>query len=131
MIIKQKHIEVITQYNKKSILDSWTNYTVHIKHNKNNPFIFKDNRINNGKAYNLYSIIWNDISNNIFFVDKIVDVFNNKYDSRMYIKDFPFLPKTFIIKIFKDNSNKYKIIDNQLLLEVYKIYDLIDEEWVI
>lgn len=131
MIIKQKHIEVITQYNKKSISDSWTNYTVHIKHNKNNPFIFKDNRINNGKAYNLYSIIWNDISNNIFFVDKIIDVFNNKYDSRMYIKDFPFLPKTFIIKIFKDNFNKYKIIDNQLLLEAYKIYDPIDEEWII
>jgi hypothetical protein len=130
MIIKQKHIEVITQYNKKPITDNWTNYTTHIKYNKNNPFIFKDNRVNNGKAYNLYSIVWNDISSNNFFVDKIVDIYNNKYDSRMYIKDFPFLPKTFTIKIIK-NHDKYKIIDDQTLFEAYKIYDPIDEEWII
>ena len=49
----------------------------------------------------------------------------------MYIKDFPFLPKTFKIKIIQIESEKYEIIDDDILQEVYQFYNQIDEEWII
>lgn len=132
-MILQK-VEMLIHYNKKPVLDKWTNYTNDIKINKTHPLIFKDQRLNNGKAYYSCAIIWCDVTNNKgnIFTGRIYDVYNNNHDSRMYIRRFPFLPKTFKIKIIQSQYyNKYKIIDDDILYDVYKIYDPIDEEWII
>ena len=129
-----KNLNSLLKYNKNIVLDKWIKYTDNIKVNKTHPLIFKDHRLNNGKPYYYYAIIWCDVTNvrdGIRFTGQILDVHNKIHNSKMYIKDFPFLPKTFKIKIIQIESEKYEIIDDDILQEVYQFYNQIDEEWII
>ena len=50
----------------------------------------------------------------------------------MYIREFPFRPKTFKIRIIKNfDLDRYEIIDDDILQDVYNFYDPIGEEWLI
>lgn len=116
-MISQK-LDSLLKYNKNLVSDKWIKYTDNIKINKNHPLIFKDYRLNNGKPYYSYAIVWYDVTNvkdGIRFTGQTLDVHNKLHDSRKYIKDFPFSPKTFKIKIMKFESERYEIIDDDIL----------------
>jgi len=127
-------INELLEYNLKNVYDYWINYTDYIKINRTHPLIFKDSRLNNGNPYYSCAILWSDVtfSKNIIFKGIIYDTYNKRHDSRMYIREFPFRPKTFKIRIIKNfDLDRYEIIDDDILQDVYNFYDPIGEEWLI
>lgn len=127
-------LDDLFKYNLNNVDDKWINYTDYIKINQTHPLIFKDSRLNDGIPYYSYAILWKDVtfSENLIFKGIILDTYNKKHDSKMYIKEFPLFPKTFEIRIIKNfNTNKYYIIDDDILKDVYKFYNPINEEWLI
>jgi len=97
--------------------------------NKRLSSVFKD--IKNGKFYYLYAITFEEQSKNpddnfCYFGNgtlKKMIVDNRKkikhISSAMYIKTFPFEPKTFKIKV----DSYHRVIDNEELKEVLNYYD--------
>lgn len=84
--------------------------------------VFKDGK--DGKAYYLDAIVWSGEEEHDTFTGCVEGV-----DSRQFIREFPFTPKTFYVDVYKDFKDSlskddyvYRLKDPKQLDEVYAYY---------
>ena len=84
--------------------------------------LFKDGK--NGRPYYLDAIVWSGEEEYDTFTGKV-----EGYYSRQYVKEFPFVPKTFYIDVYEDDlKNGYKINNISDLKKVFEYYDNFNEK---
>jgi hypothetical protein len=89
--------------------------------------LFQNNRLSNvfkqnGRIYYLDAITFVDERGSYFSGTCFTKKKKKSIMSRQLIKSFPFIPKTFIVKVFEKND-QYLIKDKKELKEVFKYYD--------
>lgn len=133
---RQKHspgsaYEVISLFTKLSqfknlspITDDdkdWVNIDEGYYVNRRCSTLFKDTR-NTKEAYYLEAIVWVEPSGRSY-TGGAYDENNSLILSRNYVKSFPFIPKTFYVKVSEPNNlGERKILDKEELLNALEYY---------
>lgn len=84
--------------------------------NKRLSSVFKDTK--GGKPYFINAIVWQGPEDWDTFAGMV-----DGHSSHMYIKSFPFAPKTFYVDVLKTENGDYIIKDPEQLKAVYELYE--------